>query len=104
MGFTPTVEREGRWTGSCYFFRLWVKNTGHLAERVQVYVDSVSRQMGDGRTELVTDFIPLNLRWADSPPDKPLIFETINPAMGRYCDFAAVSGPTNPTEGLRDGM
>lgn len=104
MALAPAVEREGRWTGNCYFFRLWVKNTGHLGERVQVYVDSVSREMGDGRTELVTDFIPMNLRWADSPTDKPLIFETINPAMGRYCDFAAVSAPTNPTEALRDGM
>jgi hypothetical protein len=67
-------------------------------------VDSINRQMGDGRNELVTDFIPMNLRWADSPPDKPIIFETINPAMGRYCDFAAVSEPSNPTDPGRDGM
>jgi hypothetical protein len=98
------AERQGRWTGDCYFFRLWVKNSGHLAERVQVYVDSVSRQLGDGRPQLMTDFIPMNLHWSDSPPDKPIIFETINPAMGRYCDFGAVSGPTNPTESLREGM
>src|SRR5579884_1710861 len=107
FGFTPGVEqeeREERWTGGCYFFRLWVKNTGHLAERVQVYVDSISREMGDGHSELVTDFIPMNLRWADSPSENPLIFETINPAMGRYCDFGSVSEPSNPTEILRDGM
>lgn len=30
------AERQGQWTGDCYFFRLWVKNSGHLAERVQV--------------------------------------------------------------------
>ena len=99
----PIREGEGRWTGNCYYFRLWIANAGHLAERVQVYVDSIRREMGDGRSELVTDFIPMNLRWADSP-DKPIIFETINPAMGRYCDFGAVSEPSNPTEPLRNGM
>jgi hypothetical protein len=46
----------------------------------------------------------MNLRWADSDPNKPLIFETINPAMGRYCDFASVSDTTNPTEVRREGM
>lgn len=60
--------------------------------------------MGDNRAELVTDFIPMNLRWADSDPNKPLIFEAINPAMGRYCDFACVSPPSNPTEVRREGM
>jgi len=100
-----TYVPEGQWEGQCYFFRLWIENKGHLGERVQVYVQSVSRQMGDGRSELVPEFIPMNLRWADSPdPDKPLIFESINPAMGRYCDFASVSEPTNPTEPLREGM
>jgi hypothetical protein len=93
------------WRGKCYFFRLWVENQGHFAERVQVYVKSVSYQMGDGRCEIVPEFIPMNLRWADSPdPGKPLIFESINPCMGRYCDFAAVSEPTNPTETIREGM
>jgi|SRR5581483_4071520 len=102
-GVVPN-ELEGKWTGNCYYFRLWIKNAGYLAERVQVYVDSIQREMGDGRSELVTDFIPMNLRWSDSPADKPIIFETINPAMGRYCDFGAVSEPSNPTESLRDGM
>lgn len=100
----PVVEDLQQWTGNCYFFRLWVLNAGHLGERVQVYVNSITRQMGDGRDELLTDFIPMNLRWADSPAGNPIIFETINPKMGRYCDFAAVSEPSNPTERPREGM
>jgi hypothetical protein len=93
------------WQGYCYFFRLWVENKGDFAERVQVYVKPVSYQMGDGRSESVPEFIPMNLSWADSPdPGKPIIFESINPSMGRYCDFAAVSEPANPTETIREGM
>jgi len=93
------------WQGNCYFLRLWVENKGYFAERVQVYVKSASYQVGDGRSKIVEEFIPMNLRWADSPdPAKPLIFESINPFMGRYCDLATVSDPTNTTEAIREGM
>jgi hypothetical protein len=93
------------WEGYCYFLRLWVENKGNFAERVQVYVKSVSYQMGDGRSKIVEEFIPMNLRWADSPdPSRPIIFESINPSMGRYCDFATVSDPANTTERIRQGM
>jgi hypothetical protein len=92
------------WRGKCYYFRLWVENRGHLAERIQVYVNSVSHQMGDGRCEIVPEFIPMNLRWADSPESKPLIFETLNPYMGKHCDFGTVSPTTNPTETIREGI
>ncbi len=93
------------WQGYCYFLRLWVENKGYFAERVQVYVKSVSYQMGDGLSKIVEEFIPMNLRWADSPdPSRPIIFESINPSMGRYCDFATVSDPTNTTERIREGM
>lgn len=46
----------------------------------------------------------MNLRWADSPAGKPLVFETLNPYMGKHCDFGTVSPPTNPTERAREGM
>jgi hypothetical protein len=70
-----------------------------------VYVKSISYQVGDTRRKVVDEFIPMNLRWADSPdPTKPIIFESINPAMGRYCDFATVFDPTNHFEKIREGM
>lgn len=101
----PPEMREVQWNGHSYFFRLWIENNGDFGERVQVYVESVRRQMGDGHSEIVPEFIPMNLRWADSlDPSNPLIFESINPKMGRYCDFAAISEPASPLETLREGM
>jgi hypothetical protein len=95
-----------QWKGDCYFFRLWIQNDGSTcAERVQVYVKSVSRLMGDGSLEPLPDFAPMNLRWPHSPdPARPIIFETLNPHMGKHCDFGSVSPTTNPTETPRDGM
>src|SRR5579862_1332648 len=81
-----------------YFFRLLVENSGELAQRVQVRVSSVSKKAENGTTQLVTEFIPMNLRWADSLPDQPSIFETINPHMGKYCDFAMVSESSNSVQ------
>ncbi len=106
---SPTIgqpkEMQGTWRGHGYFFRLWVGNRGHYAERVQVYVESIDMFSDDGlRQEPLADFIPMNLRWTDSPGDSPLIFEAINPKMGRYCDFGGVCQPGNPMEIARDGM
>lgn len=93
------------WRGNIYFFRLWVENTGNRpAERVQVYVQSISYEIGE-RKSTVSDFIPMNLRWANSiEPNRPTIFETLNPSMGKHCDFGSVSPTTNPAESPRDGM
>jgi len=107
----PTLVRyqldseELEWRGNMYFFRLWIKNTGNRpAERVQVYVQSISYEI-DGERSAVSDFIPMNLRWANSiEPNKPTIFETLNPSMGKHCDFGSVSPTTNPTQSPRDGM
>ena len=72
------------WQGDCYYFRLWVSNEAdHLAERVQVYVKGIGLVMGDGRCETVPEFIPMNLRWADSEPGKSVTFESLNPHMGK---------------------
>lgn len=111
---TPTTIRRDLangttleiWKGKCYYFRLWIENRGsYLAERVQVYVKSVSHQMGDGRCEIVSEFIPMNLRWADSPePGRTLIFETLNPNMGKHCDFGTVLPPNTRLEKIREGM
>ncbi len=37
MPVSVTIGDSLAWQGKCYFFRLWVENKGHFAERVQVY-------------------------------------------------------------------
>lgn len=46
----------------------------------------------------------MNLRWANSPSDKPILFETLNPKMGRHCDLGSVSDPSNASEQPLPGM
>lgn len=103
------VDNEGKervWQGSIYFFRLRVENVGNsVAERVQVFVNSVKYKRGDSKLEPVADFVPMNLRWANSPdPSNPILFETLNPKMGKHCDFGSVSPVSNPTQLPRPGM
>jgi hypothetical protein len=52
----------------------------------------------------VREFIPMNLRWSHSPADKPIIFETLNPHMGKHCDLGSVSPSTNRSEKPLVGM
>lgn len=46
----------------------------------------------------------MNLRWSHSPQDKPTLFETLNPHMGKHCDLGSVSPTTNGTEKPLVGM
>lgn len=93
------------WRGDIYYFRLWVENQGSWpAERVQAYIRSISNRLGDNRLEEIREFIPMNLRWAHSPADKPIIFETLNPHMGKHCDLGSVSPTSNASERPLAGM
>jgi hypothetical protein len=88
-----------QWTGEAYWLRLWVENTGHRrAEKVQVFLSSVRRkQRAGGSFEPVERFIPMNLRWSNTDFFKPEIYaDGISPKMGKYCDLACISDPTNP--------
>jgi hypothetical protein len=71
---------------------------------VQVYIQSISNRLGDNRLEEVREFIPMNLRWSHSPADKPIIFETPNPHMGKHCDIGSVSPTSNVSERPLAGM
>src|ERR1043166_2312710 len=52
--------------GPCYYFRLWVENTGNLrADRVQVFVSRLLRRDAAGDFRAVTRFLPMNLKWAN---------------------------------------
>ena len=51
----------------------------------------------------------MNLRWAHSPAGSsaPVLLETINPQMGKHCDFGSVAPTSNASEkplpGMREG-
>jgi len=85
-----------------YYFRLWVENLGRQrAERVQVYAAKLFKKEADGAFREVQGFLPMNLRWAHSAdPKEPLIFEDINPKMGRHCDLGRITDPKAPIDRL----
>lgn len=101
----PGDPEVKRWEGEIYYFRFWIENAGSwLAERVQVYVRSISNRLGDNRIEEMREWIPMNLRWSHSPFDKPIMFETLNPHMGKYCDLGSVSPTSNGSDKPLPGM
>lgn len=81
----------------CYYFRLWIENTGSKrAEKVQVFVSKLFRRHADGTFVEDKDFLPMNLRWSHSQlsSNMPEIFaEGISPEMGKHCDFAHILDP-----------
>jgi hypothetical protein len=90
-----------KWSGQCYFYRLWVKNTGQSrAEKVQVFLSKVSAIRGESR-ETVTHIVPMNLRWTHGDFYRPEVFaDGISPAMSKLCDFVSICDPANPTARL----
>jgi hypothetical protein len=78
-------------SADCYYFRLWVENTGNQrAEKVQVFLSKLSRRHADGSFVEDKSFLPMNLRWSHSQlsPLGPEIFaEGISPKMGKHCDL-----------------
>lgn len=82
----------------CYYFRLWVENTGHQrAEKVQVFLCKLFRRHADGSFVEDKSFLPMNLRWAHSQlsPLGPEIFaEGISPKMGKHCDLGHIIDPS----------
>jgi hypothetical protein len=86
------------WSGSIYWARFWVQNVGNRrAESVEVFVTKVERLNQDGAHVAAEGFIPSNLRWANTDPEKPEIFYGMNPGMGRFCDLGEIADPACPT-------
>ncbi len=66
---TPSDINTGRIVErpDCYYFRLWIKNSGHQrAEKVQVFVSKLFRRHADGSFVEEDSFLPMNLRWSHS--------------------------------------
>lgn len=81
----------------CYYFRLWIKNTGsQRAEKVQVFVSKLFRRHADGSFVEDKSFLPMNLKWSHSQPFPigPEIFaDGISPQMGRHSDLGHIIDP-----------
>jgi hypothetical protein len=93
------------WTGGCYYVRIEVGNSGQTrAEKVQVYASKLAKLAADGKFEDIQAFIPLNMRWANSPPTAAsAVLDGISPKMGAFCDIVSLSNPANPYQGRPTG-
>lgn len=92
------VTNDPLWIGDVFFFRMWIENRGRQrAERVQVFISRLQRKHQDGIFRIVESFLPMNLRWANTPANATQIFADINPSMGKHCDLGAISDPANNT-------
>lgn len=85
------------WNGECYYVRVEVTNSGRTrAKKVQVYALKLEKVALDGKAERREEFIPLNLKWANSPPSGPtVVLDGISPDMGAFCDLISVCDPAN---------
>ena len=95
QSIVSTGQFIGQWP--CYYFRIWVKNSGNLrAEKVQVFASKLLRKHADGSFQEEVRFLPMNLRWSNPQfPFAPVeIFaDGISPGMGKHCDFFHISIP-----------
>jgi hypothetical protein len=78
--------------GKAFWFRFRVENRGLTTARdVEVIAQNLSVQKADGRYESVTNFGPLNLKWAYI---HTATVETIPRGIERYCDLLHFRNPT----------
>ena len=86
----------------CYYFRIWVKNTGKArAEKVQVFMSRLWRQHADKSFHEEERFDPMNLKWAH---DHLLFAEAISPRMGKHCDFFHINSPEMRSAGAAPNL
>lgn len=82
----------------CYYFRLWVENTGNQrAEKVQVFLSKLFRRHADGSFVEDKSFLPMNLCWSHSqlsPLGREIFAEGISPKMGKHCDLGHIIDPS----------
>jgi hypothetical protein len=95
-----TLVNKGRGVildkADCYYFRLWIENTGNQrAEKVQVFVSRLLRCHADGSFVEDKSFLPMNLRWSHAQLSPEIFAEGISPQMGRHCDLGHILDPSN---------
>ena len=76
----------------CYYLRLWIWNKGRdRAEKVQVFVNELSKRTADGTFFPIREFLPMNLRWSHS---HEIFADGISPRMGKHCDLGHITHPS----------
>ncbi len=99
---TPIIVHDGKgvvlWAGECYYVRAKVENTGRSrAEKVQVSASKLSKRGADNKFTDIPTILPLNLKWANSPPEGVVaILDGISPRMSAFCDVVGLCDPANP--------
>lgn len=86
------------WSGSCYFIRLQVENTGRTrAEKVQVRALKLERRGIDNEFADIPTTLPFNMKWANSPPTAAVtVLDGISSGMSAFCDLISLCDPANP--------
>jgi len=96
MTVTNTLTGQVLDSWPCYYFRVWVENSGNLrAEQVQMFLSRLLRKHADGSFKEEKQFLPMNLRWANS---HEIFAEGISPKMGKHCDLGHIVHPSKATQ------
>ncbi len=75
----------------CYYFRMWVKNTGNMPiTDVQVFASKLYQRNSEGRFTKVDDFTPMNFKWSHT---HEIFAQRISPKMGKHCDMGHIINP-----------
>ena len=75
----------------CYYLRLLVSNKGRSrATDVQVYADRLEKRNAAGTYELVTRFLPMNLKWTNG---QGRIYLSLPAGAKRHIDLAHILDP-----------
>ena len=74
----------------CYYFRIWVENTGNAPVRkIHVYASNLFEKQGKHYSE-IDEFPPMNFKWSHT---HEIYAEKISPKMGRHCDISHIADP-----------
>lgn len=82
----------GEFMADAFYFRLFIENDGRAtAKNVEVYAAQLTVQRADGAWEVVEQFPPMNLTWANLP--EIIALPQLTPQTGRHCDLGHVVDP-----------
>jgi hypothetical protein len=93
---TLTVNQTTPQSFYSYYFRMKIVNEGQrTANRVQIYLNKVSKKHSDGLYYEEEQFQPMNLKWSNpqKPTDPELYAFQILPGMSKYCDLGHIFDP-----------
>lgn len=85
------IWKNGEFSWRRYHYRLRVTNNGKTrAERVQIFVEQLTKLAQDGEFHPVSEFLPMNLLWTHT---RKGFAESISPDMYQHCDLGYITEP-----------